>query len=732
SGFAISDATDPRQPLVYVNEAFERISGYSAAEALGENCRFLSAEPAESPERTRLRDAVKTQSGGRFLLKNRRKSGDLFWNELTLTPVYDAAGKVKNLVATQADVTERVETASERDQVRNRMESALAATRDAFLVLDADGSVAFANGAVNTYFPAPGPAWHVGTAFTANWSAFVAAAEGQNERVTQMVRRGDIALLTDVQNGQEVNLPSGRRVLVRASKLADGGTVLSATDVTDMKAAQSLLSQRLAAIEAAPDGIAIEDADGKLTYLNSAGVAHLSFPSAEAALGACWRKRYVDAPKLPSTSAFEITLTRKLDGQERTHEIIGSPLESGGSVVVIRDVTDKLETEKMEEDLTRELFRLQRQEAIAHLTAGVAHDFNNLLSAINGSATLIGMSRELPSEVRPHLERISAAGAQSAKLVSRLLDVGADSEAGSVFELASVLADLPSLVAGSLPASISLAMPTGIPAVALRGNPGTLSQILINLILNARDAINGARGTIAFETEPLSCDADLEMQVGGIKAGGDYVKVSITDDGSGMTADTAARVFSPYFTTKGRQGTGLGLATAALQIRSLGGGINVETAQGRGTRVCLYWPVARIDATAPDLGDAREHDLTGRTFLVLDDDPSVSAVVASFLEALGAEVACCEDPRDAATAIEEDPRGWSALITDYDMPHLSGGALVARIRPKAPDLPVFVVTALAKRLSDPRLSGDEVSGVFAKPIDLVQLSQALAAIPSRQ
>ncbi|MEM6388462.1 MAG: response regulator, partial [Pseudomonadota bacterium] len=225
----------------------------------------------------------------------------------------------------------------------------------------------------------------------------------------------------------------------------------------------------------------------------------------------------------------------------------------------------------------------------------------------------------------------------------------------------------------------------------------------------------------------LSCLADASLQVGGISSGSDYVKLTVGDDGSGMNAETAANVFNPYFTTKGRQGTGLGLATAALQVQSVGGGIEVETSVGEGTRVTLYWPMAKLDMAAPELGKADGNDLTGMTILVVDDDPSVSAVVTSFLEALGAEIACCEDPRDAAAAIAEDPDGWAALITDYDMPHLNGGALVANIRSHAPDLPVFVVTALAKRLSDPRLGPDQVAGIFPKPIDLVQLSQALAA-----
>ncbi|MEO1795552.1 MAG: ATP-binding protein, partial [Pseudomonadota bacterium] len=254
-------------------------------------------------------------------------------------------------------------------------------------------------------------------------------------------------------------------------------------------------------------------------------------------------------------------------------------------------------------------------------------------------------------------------------------------------------------------------------------------QILINLILNACDALGGTAGKISLEVESLSCLADADLQVGGIRAGRDYVKLSVCDDGSGMTAQTAASVFNPYFTTKGRQGTGLGLATAALQVRAIRGGIDVESSVGEGTRITIYWPVAKVAVVAPEIGQSEGGDLSGLTVLVVDDDPNVSAVVGSFLEALGAEVACCEDPRDAAAAIEEDPAGWSALITDYDMPHLNGGALVAKIRPHAPDLPVFVVTALAKRLSDPRLAPDQVTGVFAKPIDLMRLSQALAALP---
>ncbi|MEM7295052.1 MAG: PAS domain S-box protein [Pseudomonadota bacterium] len=598
SGFAISDATDPNQPLIYVNRAFETISGYSASEVVGENCRVLTAEAEEAPERVRLRSAVRSKTGGKFLLRNRRKSGELFWNELTLSPVQDAKGRVTNLVATQADVTE-------------------------------------------------------------------------------------------------------------------------------LKEAQILLFQRLAAMEAAPDGIAIEDASGRLTYLNSTGLRLLGFHSEEAAIGQEWRQFYRDAPSLELDHAFEMTLQLANGHDAAVHEITGSPLESGGVVLVIRDVTSNLKTEAREQELTRELLRLQRQEAIAQLTAGIAHDFNNLLSAINGSATLIGMVERLPQEARPHLDRISAAGTQSTALISRLLDVGAGDAVEGAFDISDALADVPSLVQASLSTNVSLQMPSDVPLLTLQGAPGPLTHILINLVLNACDAIGNAGGTVSLDAQAHRAGTDKDLQSGTLIAGATYARVSVSDAGSGMAPATVARAFEPYFTTKGRQGTGLGLATAALQLRAVGGGIDVETAPGQGSVFTLYWPLAKDIMDKPQVLHLR--DLSRATILVVDDDRRVAEVVSSYLEALGAEVSCCEDPRDAAAAIIDDPEGWSAMVTDYDMPHLDGGGLVAAVGDAAPNLPIIIMTALAKRLSDPRLERKQVQTILPKPVDLEHLARALAA-----
>ena len=580
SGFAISDATRSDNPLVYDNAAFETLSGYSAAEVIGQNCRFLTAETPDAPERVRLRQAVADRSGGTFLLQNRRKSGELFWNELTLYPVHAASGEVRNLVATQTDVTTRVAAAEERDLVRARMERALAATEDAYLVLEPDGRIAFTNAAVAGLFPAPGLDWAVGTAFGENWTAYLEDCADFPGRVTRLLQEPDLEALADLTTGQEADLPDGRSVLLRAGRLDDGGLVVSATDITPMKSAQRLLSQRLAAIEAAPDGIAVADDAGRIVYLNSAASALLGFATPSGGLGKRWHTRYAKRSPRGMAGTFEVTLDRSDTDENQTHEITGSPLEAGGSILVIRDVTETLADEAREAEMMRELARLQRQEAIAQLTAGIAHDFNNLLSAINGSATLIGLSANLPEDARPHLDRITAAGAQSAKLIARLLDVGTSSETEGVFDLSSVLKALPNVLGTNLPASIAFAINSDSATLVLKGTSGILSQIMVNLVLNARDAIGDGEGQITLNANACSGADAAALAFGKLEPGVRYARLILQDTGGGMSPDVAANAFRPFFTTKGRQGTGLGLATAALQVQSVGGAIALESVEG--------------------------------------------------------------------------------------------------------------------------------------------------------
>ncbi|MEM1076708.1 MAG: PAS domain-containing protein [Pseudomonadota bacterium] len=725
SGFAIADARNEERPLIYVNEAFEKISGYPAEEVLGINCRFLSAEDPSSEERSRLREAVKENAPGQFLLRNRRKDGTLFWNELTLFPVENDAGDTVSLVATQNDVSQRVEAAAERDRMRAQMARALTATEDAFLVLEKGFVVAFANEAAREIFFAPDVDWAVGSTFAENWEAYLEASRDMPGRITSLLQTPDLTGLSQMPNGREIDLPDGRTVLVRASDMSEGSVVLYANDVTPIKSAQRLLSQRLAAIEAAKDGIAITDGDGRLTYLNSAASEMLGFKASALALGKYWQSQYEATESLQGLTEFASTLTRTVDKRLRTHEVTGTALESGGNVIIFRDITHRVDFKTREADLKAGLQQLQRQEATAQLTAGIAHDFNNLLSAINGSATLIGMEEALTDGLKAHLNRISTAGAQAARLVNRLLDIGSNPANEGTFGLNSVLADIPSLVGPSLPATVDFAVRESAGEYLLKGDPSALSQVIVNLVLNARDAIAHKTGAITLRIEPVSKRSSESISVGELLSAEQYVKILVSDTGPGIPAAERKTVFEPYFSTKGRKGTGLGLAMVAMQVHGIGGAVGLTSNQGLGTTISVYWPLAASGGGNQTNFANQDYDLSGQTIIVLDDDTDVASVAAKYLEAQGAEVAICMDPRDAIEAVQDAPDAWSAIITDYDMPVMNGGDVAEKTKKANPFLPVILVTALTRRLSDPRIDNGTIDNVLAKPVDFNHLASLL-------
>jgi PAS domain S-box-containing protein len=546
------------------------------------------------------------------------------------------------------------------------------------------------------------------------------------------VARPDLTALAKLPKGREIDLPDGRTVLIRASDLSDGGLVLSATDVTPMKSAQRLLSQRLAAIEAALDGIAVTDDAGRLTYLNGAASTMLGFSSPSVGLGKIWQNRYEDPETPERHGAFDAILERSDAGRSRTHEVTGTALDSGGTVIVIRDITERLALESREADLKAGIRQLHRQEATAQLTAGIAHDFNNLLSAINGSATLIGLEEELTDTLKAHVNRISTAGTQAARLVNRLLDIGANSEGQGTFDFGSTIADIPSLVEPSLPASIDLTVDRSDVGFALKGDPGSLSQVLVNLVLNARDAIGGASGSITLQIRRATRRSHERVRIGELNSSFTYVRIDVSDTGAGIEKSKLETVFEPYFSTKGRQGTGLGLAMVAIQVQAIGGAVEIDSTEGEGTTVSVYWPIATQEAAGEEAPETVQHDLAGQTIIVVDDDADVATVAARYLEAQGAEVAVCIDARDAVEAVEEEPEAWSAIVTDYDMPELNGGDVAERIKRARSDMPVILVTALARRLSDPRITDGTIDAVLAKPIDLNHLSSVLSEYHQRR
>ncbi|MEM8577207.1 MAG: PAS domain-containing protein [Pseudomonadota bacterium] len=720
-GVAIADARRADRPLIFVNHAYEALTGQSAAQAIG--------KPAvlDAPARR----AAATEQTGTFEQRADpgAEGGDPTWTEVRVFPVSGPGGASDYVVTTHTDISARIAAQAESELSRQRMADALGHTDAGFVLLNAAGNIRFSNPRFAALLPSGAASWARGTGFAQNWAAYLASFP---EEV--LTAHADIAGLSAVRltapgAREEVTLPDGRTLLMRAQDTSEGGVVVSATDITPQKSVERTLRARVAAMEQAPDGIGVADSDGRIIFANPALARLAGAPRTAALLGRTWRAPYgdgADAARLDAEAARtglargQLSLTGP-DGTLRRHDVALRAVDHVGLIVIIRDVTEARAEEAKRAELEEQLGTARRQQIVSQMAAGLAHDFGNLLSAINGSALLIGGDQSVPAPARAHADRITAAGNQAAWLVNRLLDLGRDNTAQAPFDLRQAVRSALDLLSVGLQPGVDLHSEIAQVPMILTGSPTEVTQIALNVMLNAQDALEG-QGRIRVWLGEVTVDAQNAPQVGRLSAGRRYAELGVHDDGTGIAPDVLAKMFEPYVSTKGDRGTGLGLATVASMVQSAGGAILVTTELGEGTRFSIYWPLE--GSAAPAEAEAAP-DLTGALILVVDDERDVAEVIAAYLEGLGAEVATATDPELAIEAIIEDPDAWSAVVTDYNMGALTGGDVIEAVMASAPELPVFIVTALSRRMADPRISASCVAGVFAKPPDLRQISSAI-------
>lgn len=701
---SVADLKIDGTPLIYVNDAFSLVSGYEREEVLGQNCRFLSAEPKDSDVRTCLRKAVETAAVGEFELRNRRKDGAIFWNRLSLYPINGEDGTPRYLVATQVDISAEKDAEAAREIASRRLRSALSTTSEGFLLLNPDGRIVFANNRYRDFFETETGGWDEGADFTKVWATRLIDLDHPVDSAMAAARQYRDALFAGTKD-QEVMLPDGRVVLINNRTTTDGGAVSIATNITSLKATERILAQRAAAIDASQDGIAVADSAGRLLYANASYLEMYGYQHQYEILGKSWRSAFARdkwdriereaIPALAETGAWRAEIPGiSKSGSPVLQEVSVTFTEGVGVVCIARDMSQRVKARRERARLVEQLQSAQRQEAIGQLAAGVAHDFNNVLSAITGSAALIedDLSRGLP--VEGHIGRIQRAGHQAQSLIRRLLDFGARRTTRKETELGNLVKETMDLLRSSVPDLIELTL--DLPGIPLRASadPTDLIQIILNLGINARDAIGRGEGKIDVALSIMEKPPSA-VQVGAVESGKAYAMITVSDTGGGMTSEQIERIFRAYYSTKGDEGTGLGLSVVSTIVRGLGGAIAVKSTYGAGTTFTIYFPTTQPKAPVsrlPRISPA-DADLTGKLILICDDNISVAETHSAILESAGAETAVVEDPRDALHALEDDPQAWDALLTDFDMPYLNGAELAEAVRKARADLPIVLCTA---------------------------------------
>ncbi len=689
--------------ITYASPSAQGILGYRPEELLGDGWWLRTR--ANPEERERERNAVAGCARGERPLPAEpyerlahHRNGQPRW-----ILWHDSPGPNQTLIGVGHDITARKRAEQQLKERTAYLHALIENSPLAIVVLDSEQRVQMCNRAFTTSFGyrqaeilgglideflAPPELKSEAVAFSR------LALAGQTVHATTRRRRKDGSLVAVEVTG--VPLIVDRKMV---------GSIGIYQDITERLRAEEALREAHhlleTIIQTSPLAIIVLDTDGRVKLWNRAAEQIFGWSAAEV--------QNQLLPIIPEERREEFC--RLLNAELQGHGQAGLPLQhqrkdgssiavrlwsaplcdaSGqcwGAMGVFEDVTEKRQLEE-------QLRQTQKLEAVGRLAGGVAHDFNNLLTVIFGSVELLLDRLPAESPLRHHAEEIHKAANHAANLTRQLLAFSRKQVLQPrVLDLNVVVRDMQPILRRLIPKNIELVIRTAADVGTVRADPGQLEQVILNLAVNARDAMP-AGGTLILETANLTLDACHARTQPNLPPG-PYVLLAVTDTGCGMDHETLAHIFEPFFTTKGESGgIGLGLTTVYGVIEQSGGHIIVDSEPGRGSTFKIYLP----QVTAPEQNqsstgqpfDARPAG--SETILLVEDEEDVRALSEEFLRGQGYRVlpACNGEQALALAAAHDGP--IHLLITDVVMPGMSGGELAERLQADRPGIKIVFVS----------------------------------------
>ena len=478
------------------------------------------------------------------------------------------------------------------------------------------------------------------------------------------------------------------------------------------------------------EGCQILSHEYRYLYINDAAEEHNRRPKAEL-LGRTYMESW---PGIEQTEVF--SLIRDCMEQRRSHAmeneftfpdgVVGQfelriePVPEGVFVLSL-NISERRSAEREREQLRKRLVQAETMEAIGRLSGGLAHDFNNMLSVILSQAELVLEELGPQHPLTDDLERIREAARRSAELTGQLLAFARRQAATPrVIDLNRAVSKLLDMLRRLIGENISLAFEPNEALWPVRMDGSQLDQLLVNLCVNARDAILDT-GRVTISCENVHIDEESEDGTPG-----DYVRLCVQDDGAGMSVETQERMFEPFFTTKGPgKGTGLGLATVYGVVKQYRGHVHVWSELGRGTRITIELP--RHQGEISERPEPRPRPLSragGETILIVEDEPVILQVTERVVRALGYRVLSASSPRAALALVDSAQGPIDLLLTDVVMPEMNGRQLAERVRDKRPDIAVLFTSGYT----------DDViahHGVLERGVEFIQKPYARTALAAR-
>ena len=492
-------------------------------------------------------------------------------------------------------------------------------------------------------------------------------------------------------------------------------------------------------VETANEGIWLIDENGVVTFANPKLLQMLGLSAAEV-LGRPLTD-FVDEPDRerraaradpapPGTGEWQGVRLHGRHGSAPWVAVSTAPITDAagarlGALGMATDITERKQSQAKRAVLEAQLRESQKMEAIGTLAGGIAHDFNNILAAILGN---VGLTRQhLPPghAAAAGLDQIERAGVRARSLVEKILAFSRMQPHALVTQpMRPLVEDAIVLLRSTLPAGVELVLelaPAPLPASA---DATSVQQILMNLCTNAWHAMPGAAGRITIALARVELGNDAARALGDV-APGAYAQLSVADDGAGMSEATRARVFEPFFTTKRvGEGTGLGLSVVHGIVIAHHGAITVDSAPGLGSRFRLFFPLSSVPF-APDSGEPASEPAAphgdGQHVMYVDDDPAMLLMIEGLLRHHGYRVTALERPRDALARVRDEPGRFDLVVTDFNMPEMTGLELAEALARIAPGLPVVISSGyLPDDTRDAALRAG-VRGLLQKEYSLEQL-----------
>jgi two-component system cell cycle sensor histidine kinase/response regulator CckA len=525
-------------------------------------------------------------------------------------------------------------------------------------------------------------------------------------------------------------------------------------DITDRKRAEASADRLLEIVEATTDFIVTTDLKGGVLYANRSMLRLLGLPDLVQLRGkplqdvfpapAAERLRQDVIPSALKAGANQTEVAlRDAQGREMPVSCVAlvhrdEENDTATLSFVMRDLSRQKEAEAEKIEDERKLLQLQKAESLSVLAGGIAHDFNNLLTAMLGNAELARLDLNEDSPLHTPLGQIEKAAYRAAELCQQMLAYAGRAQLSfAEIDLTTLIEETTQLIHVSIGRKIDLELQLSRPLPPICAARAQIQQVVMNLALNAAEAIGDNEGSIVVRTTRRAFEgAELRKHFhGAALAPGSYVCMEIEDTGCGIQTEIIERIFEPFFTTK-FTGHGLGLAAVMGVVKSHNGGVQVTSSVGRGSLFRVIFPAVKASAPVPPVPQTCPEDWRGSGLvLVVDDEPGVRTIVARTLESFGFTTIVAADGLEGVERFRQNLDDLRFVLLDLTMPRMDGEEAFRIMHGLKPDLPIILMSGFSEKLTLERFADTKPAGFLAKPFDRKTLQARLqhrmpAEVPS--